>query len=353
MTATAIHLRPAVTAVPRYRPGASGAALVKLSSNENPFPPLPGVMEAAVEASGALNRYPDHGATALVEALAARYGVPSGHVAVGTGSVALLHQIVMCTSGPGDEVVHAWRSFEAYPIAVGLAGATAVPVPLTVSEHHDLERMAAAVTARTRLIMLCSPNNPTGVTIGRAELAAFLDGVRPDVLVVLDEAYAEFVRDPDAADGLRAYREHPNVCVLRTFSKAYGLAGLRVGYAIAPEPVADALRASAVPFGVTAMAQEAARASLAPGLRAVLAERVDALVAERHRVAAALREAGRNPVEGEANFIWLRLGAGAESFAECCARHGVLVRAYPGDGVRVSVGLPTENDRFLAVACGA
>jgi histidinol-phosphate aminotransferase len=347
--------RPELAEIPGYVPGrpagqAAGGPAWKLSSNENPYSPLPGVLAAAVEAAGSMNRYPDLTASRLVAAIADRLGVPLAHVATGTGSVGVLQQIVQAVAGAGDEVVFAWRSFEAYPIVVPVCGARAVPVPLTRDERHDLPAMAAAVTPATRLVLLCTPNNPTGTVIRQAELDAFLDDVPDDVLVVVDEAYVEFVRDPDAADGLATYRDRPNIAVLRTFSKAYGLAGLRVGYAVAHPPVAEALRKTAVPFGVNVVAQHAAVASLAAA--AELLARVDALVAERRRVAAALARQGWTVPPTEANFVWLRLGSQTARFAAACDAAGVTVRAYGDDGVRVTVGEQAANDAFLSVAAG-
>jgi histidinol-phosphate aminotransferase len=346
---TAPRLRAALDGVPAYRagrPAPEGA--FKISSNENPYPPLPSVLAAIESAAGQVNRYPDFASTALVAALAGRFGVPAEHLAVGTGSVAVAQQVVMAAAGEGDEVVFPWRSFEAYPILVQLSGATSVRVPLTQDGGHDLDAMAAAVTERTRVVFVCNPNNPTGPPVRRAALERFLDAVPADVLVVLDEAYREFVRDPDVPDGIALYRDRPSVAVLRTFSKAYGLAGLRVGFAVAHEPVAAALRKTGVPFGVSDLAQAAAVASLAA--EPELLERVDALVAERERVLEALRGLGIAVPESQANFVWLGLGERTEAFAAACERAGVVVRAFPGEGVRVTVAEPEASDRFLAVA---
>ncbi|WP_059010173.1 histidinol-phosphate transaminase [Streptomyces specialis] len=345
------RLRAALEDIPAYAPGrpaGDGPGSFKLSSNENPYPPLPGVLEAAIAAAGSFNRYPDMACSGLLAALAERLEVPVSHLAVGTGSVGVAQQLLQATAGPGDEVIYAWRSFEAYPIITQISGAASVRVPLTVGEEHDLPAMAGAVTERTRLIFVCTPNNPTGTAIRRAALERFLDRVPSDVLVVIDEAYREFVRDSEVPDGLELYRERPNVCVLRTFSKAYGLAGLRVGYAVAHEPVAAALRKTAVPFGVSRIAQDAAIASL--GAEAALRERVDALVAERARVVAGLAEQGWNVPESQANFVWLRLGEEAGAFAVACERAGVTVRPFAGEGVRVTVGEPEANDILLRTA---
>jgi histidinol-phosphate aminotransferase len=295
-----------------------------------------------------MNRYPDMFATELVAALADRFDVPVEHVATGTGSVGVLQQIVQACAAEGDEVVYAWRSFEAYPIVVGISGAASVRVPLDGEARHNLDAMARAVTDRTRLVLVCSPNNPTGPVVSHAELDAFMSRVPSDVLVVLDEAYREFVRDPDAADGIELYRRHRNLCVLRTFSKAYGLAGMRVGFAIAHDEVADALRKTAVPFGVSALAQVAAVTSLHQ--EALLLERVDALVQERERVAEALREQGWLIPHTEANFVWLALGDKTDEFAQKCAESGVIVRPFSGEGCRVTVGEPEANDIVIRVA---
>ncbi|MFR9725708.1 histidinol-phosphate transaminase [Streptomyces sp. MS19] len=345
------RLRPALDGIPAYVPGKpadGGPVTFKLSSNENPYPPLPGVLESAVAAAGTLNRYPDLACAALTAELAARFGVPVSHIATGTGSVGVAQQLVQSTAGPGDEVLYAWRSFEAYPIITQISGATSVRVPLTADEEHDLPAMADAITPRTRLVFVCMPNNPTGVPVRRAALERFLDRVPQNVLVVLDEAYREFSRDPEVADGIDVYRERPNVCVLRTFSKAYGLAGLRVGFAVAHEPVAAALRKTAVPFGVSQIAQNAAIASLRA--EEALLERVDALVAERTRVSDALRGQGWRVAPSQANFVWLRLGAETAAFAGACEAAGVTVRPFLGEGVRITVAEPEANDIVLRVA---
>ena len=350
---TGPRLRAAVAGVPGYRAGlAAPAGAYKISSNENPYPPLPSVTAALEQAVAELNRYPDFGAGELVAALAARHHVPAGHIAVGTGSVGVAQQIVQSTAGPGDEVVFGWRSFEAYPIITAISGATAVAVPLDGQDRHDLEAMLAAITERTRLVFVCNPNNPTGTAVRRTELEAFLDAVPEDLLVVLDEAYSEFVRDPQVPDGIELYRDRPGVCVLRTFSKAYGLAGLRVGFAVANEPVAQALRKTAVPFGVSTIAQVAAIASLAA--EDELRARVEQIVKQRDRMVSALTDQGWQIPSSEANFVWLRLAQRTAAFAESCAAAGVVVRAYgvsePLGGVRVSVGEPEATDRFLTVS---
>ncbi|MEU4346790.1 histidinol-phosphate transaminase [Streptomyces sp. NPDC023838] len=354
MSETSPKLRAELDGIPTYKPGkpaaAGGPVAYKLSSNENPYPPLPGVMESAIAAAGSFNRYPDMGCTGLMNELADRFGVPLSHLATGTGSVGVAQQLLQATSGPGDEVIYAWRSFEAYPIITQISGATSVKVPLTSGDVHDLDAMAEAITERTRLIFVCNPNNPTGTVVRRAELERFLDRVPSDVLVVLDEAYKEFVRDADVPDGLEIYRDRPNVAVLRTFSKAYGLAGLRIGFAVAHEPVAAALRKTAVPFGVSQLAQDAAVASLRA--EDELLGRVGSLVCERERVHGGLVGQGWTVPETQANFVWLRLGERTVEFAQACEAAGVVVRPFAGEGVRVTIGETEANDLFLKVAEG-
>ena len=350
---TSPRLRSALQSLPAYKPGRpaaprGGGRAYKLSSNENPYPPLPSVVEAVAREASTFNRYPDLFAAGLVAAIGDRFGVAPEQVATGTGSVGVLQQALQVSVERGDEVVYAWRSFEAYPIVARIAGATPVEVPLAGDERHDLDAMAGAITDRTRLAIVCSPNNPTGTAVHRAELERFLDRVPPTVLVVLDEAYREFVRDPEVPDGLEIARERPNVAVLRTFSKAYGLAGLRVGFAVAAPPVAEALRKTAVPFGVSGLAQTAAIASLQA--EDELLERVEALVKERSRVHDELRAQGWPLPASEANFVWLRLGERAAGFAAACEEAGVVVRPFPGEGARVTVGEPEANDLVLSVA---
>ncbi|MEV0115165.1 histidinol-phosphate transaminase [Streptomyces sp. NPDC050844] len=352
MSETNPRLRAELEGIPTYKPGkpaaADGRVAYKLSSNENPYPPLPGVMESALAAAGSFNRYPDMACTGLMSEIADRFGVPVSHVATGTGSVGVAQQLLQATCGPGDEVIYAWRSFEAYPIITQVSGAKSVKVPLTADEVHDLDAMAEAITDRTRLIFVCNPNNPTGTVVRRAELERFLDRVPSDVLVVLDEAYIEFIRDAEVPNGIELYRERPNVAVLRTFSKAYGLAGLRVGFAIAHEPVAAALRKTAVPFGVSQVAQDAAVASLRA--EDELMGRVGSLVSERTRVVETLRAQGWTVAETQANFVWLRLGERTADFADACEKAGVVVRPFAGEGMRATIGETEANDIFLQTA---
>jgi histidinol-phosphate aminotransferase len=256
-------------------------------------------------------------------------------------------QLLTAVAEPGGEVIYAWRSFEAYPGLTALTGATSVPVPLR-EETHDLDAMAAAITPHTRLIFVCNPNNPTGTVVPADELTRFLDRVPEDCLVVLDEAYREYVRDEAVPDGLSLYAGRPNVAVLRTFSKAYGLAGLRVGFVVGHPPVAQAVRKTMLTFTVNSLAQVAAVASLAA--EAELLERVEATVKERTRVREALLADGWTVPPTEANFVWLRLGEHTTDFAAACHAAGVSVRPFAGEGARISIGEPEANDLFLSVA---
>jgi histidinol-phosphate aminotransferase len=325
-----------------------GLPTYKLSSNETPFPPLPAVVQAVEAAAAAMNRYPDMASVALVEAIAGRLGVRPGQVAVGTGSVALLYHLVQAFCEPGDEVVYAWRSFEAYPIAVAVCGARSRQVPLTPDGGHDLDAMAAEVGERTRVLFVCTPNNPTGPAVTHGALEQLLAAVPPEVVVVVDEAYREYVRGDDPVDAMALARAYPQVAVVRTFAKAYGLAGLRVGYLVAAEEVATAVRACALPFGVSGVAQAAALAAL--DHEEEVRRRVDAVVVERDRVLAALREQGWPVPDTQGNFVWLPLGAEGARFADVAEAEGVMVRRYADDGVRVSIGEVAGNDAFLRVA---
>lgn len=334
-----VRLRPEIAALPAYRQGRPAPADgFKLSSNENPFDPLPSVQQAVAEAAGTINRYPDASALALRERLAERYGVTADEVLVGAGSVALLAQLIQAAAGPGDEVVYAWRSFEAYPGLVTVTGATSVQVPNRADHGHELDDMAAAITDRTRVVIVCSPNNPTGVIVTAAEFEAFMRRVPADLLVLLDEAYIEFVRDEASVNGRDLIHRYPNLVILRTFSKAYGLAGLRVGYAIGPVSVLDAARSTAIPLSVTAASTAGALASLEPSAEAELLERVSAIVDRRERLRATLVADGWPVPVAQGNFIWLPTGDATESIAEALWSEGVVARPFPGDGIRVSVG---------------
>jgi histidinol-phosphate aminotransferase len=351
MTDASPRFRSVLDGFPAYQPGrtpvSSDGKTHKLSSNESPHPPLPSVVDVITEAARSVNRYPDNGAEALIEAIAAKFGVPTEHVAVGCGSVGVAQQLLEAVGEPGAEVIYAWRSFEAYPILADLAAADSVRVPLR-GATHDLAAMAAAITPRTRLIFVCNPNNPTGTAVHAGELEAFLDQVPADCLAVLDEAYREYVRDETVPDGMDLYRDRPNVAVLRTFSKAYGLAGLRTGFLVAHEPVAAAVRMTMLPFSVNSIAQAAATASLIA--EDELFERVELTVKERTRVREALIADGWAVPLTEANFVWMQLGEHTADFAAACFGEGIAVRPFAGEGARVSIGDAEANDAFLAIA---
>ena len=334
--------------LPNYVPGRTVPGAIKLASNEVPYGPLPGVVEAITEAAQNVHRYPDMGVVALRDKLADRLGVDPSRVVTGCGSVALAEHLARAACMPRDQIVYSWRSFEAYPIIAATTAAKSVKVPNTPSHGHDLIEMAKAITNRTRLVLVCNPNNPTGTSVRRAELDEFLEAVPDNVIVVLDEAYREFVNDPEVTDGLVTYGDRRNVVVLRTLSKAWGLAGLRVGYLVADPDVADAVRKVVTPFSTSLAAQAAALAAL--DAEAEMRRRCDIVIAERERVHATLSAWMPDVPESQANFVWLPLGTRAVEFAQVCEAQRVIVRPFAGDGVRVTVGTPEENDAFLAAA---
>jgi histidinol-phosphate aminotransferase len=342
-----VTLRPEIAALQPYRQGRPAAPdAFKLSSNENPFPPLPAVLDAI--AGSSFHRYPDAAATVLRSRLAERIGVTPDEVHTGSGSVAILQQLIQAAAGPGDEVLYAWRSFEAYPGLVTVAGATSVEVPIRPDGTHDLDAMAAAVTDRTRVVIVCSPNNPTSAIVTESEFTAFMQKVPETVLVLLDEAYAEFVTDPEAVHGIPLLSQYPNLVVLRTFSKAYGLAGLRVGYAVGPAYILDAARSTAIPLSVTEPAQRAALAAL--DHEDELLERVRVLIERRDELADALRAQGWQLPEAQGNFVWLPTGERTAAAGEVLERHGIIARVFPPDGIRVSVGEEESVGKLLQAA---
>ncbi|WP_017792738.1 histidinol-phosphate transaminase [Leucobacter salsicius] len=356
-----VKLRASVLAAPAYKQGAAPTKPgFKLSSNENPFSPLPGVLEAVAARAADSNRYAGAAMPELRETIGALFGVGPDHVALGAGSVTLLFQLVHAAAGPGDEYLYAWPSFEAYP-SLGLAsGATPVAVPLTGTAEHDLDAMADRITDATRVVLLCTPNNPTGPALKRDAFDRFMARVPSDTLVVLDEAYREFVTDPGAVRGEDVLTQYPNLVVLRTFSKAYGLAGLRIGYGVGSPAILAAAASVAIPLSVTGVAESAALASLAPEATVVHDERVAELVARRDALVSALRELGLAVPDAQANFVWIpEVAAGAaaagqggsgqggteltgvpnaQALAADFVEAGTLVRPFPGHGVRISVG---------------
>jgi histidinol-phosphate aminotransferase len=342
-----VRLRPAMGALPSYVPGRKHPGAVILASNESPYGLLPSVKLLIGGLTDGVSRYPDMSSARLIEAIAAHHDVDPSRIAVGAGSVEVVAQIAAAVVDAGDEVVFGWRAFEAYPIITAVVGGTAVKV-LLKDHTHDLDAMADAVTDRTRLVLVCNPNNPTGTAVGAEALTRLMDRVDDDVLVVVDEAYRHYADPDQIPDALALFGDRPNVVVTRTFSKAYGLAGLRVGYCIASPDVATAARKTQTPFSVSGLAQECAIAAL--GDDAEVVRRAALTVAERERVSARLEELGYDLAPSQANFLWLVLGEDSASLAERAAASGVIVRPFPGEGVRVTIGLPVENDAFLGVA---
>jgi len=341
------RLRPELADLPAYTPGKTVPGAIKIASNETVHGPLPSVRAAVERAMDAVNRYPDNGYVELKERLAKHVDFAPEQISVGCGSVSLCQQLIQITSTVGDEVLFGWRSFEVYPLEVQVAGATPIQVPLT-DHTYDLDAMLAAVTERTRLIFICNPNNPTSTVVDPEALARFVEAVPSHILIALDEAYVEYIRDGMLPDSFGLVRAHSNVVVLRTFSKAYGLAGLRVGYAVGDPDIITALGKVYVPFSATSISQAAAIASLDAADE--LLARTDAVVAERARVSAALREAGYTVPPSQANFVWLPLAERTLDFVQQAANDRLLVRPYGEDGVRVTVAAPLENDAFLKFA---
>ena len=342
-----------IMSLPAYVAGKASPdpSVIKVASNEMPFEPLPGVREALIAQLEQLSRYPDLAASELREAIAQYHGVTPECVAVGNGSVALIERILadVAERGPAGEpaeVVMPWRSFEAYPIAIQLAGARAVPVPLRADGACDLEAMLAAVTPRTRALLVCTPNNPSSAALTHTELRDFLRQLPARVPVLLDEAYVDFVQMDDPVRGLELLAEFPNVISLRTFSKAYGLAALRCGYAIAEPSVVRAINSSNTPFGVNMLAQAAAVAAL--GQRAEVDRRVAQIVVQRDELVRELRDLGWAGPEPQGNFVWFELGERASEFAQVCACHGIVVRTFASEGVRVTVAEPEAQQRLVA-----
>ncbi|HEY8317563.1 MAG TPA: histidinol-phosphate transaminase [Amnibacterium sp.] len=348
-----VRLRPEIAALAAYRQGrVPPEGGFKLSSNENPFPPLPQVAER-VAAATALNRYPDGAAVALRERLAARHGVDPAAIHVAAGSVSLLAQFIQAAAGPGDEVLYSWRGFEAYPGLVTVAGATSVRVPNDADGGHDIDGMIAAVTERTRVVIVCSPNNPTGAVVPAAGFDRLLAAVPGDVLVLLDEAYREFAIGSGGADGeavVAAQREGRlrNVVVLRTFSKAWGLAALRIGYAVGDPAVLAGARSTAIPLSVTEPAQLAALVSL--DHEDALLERVAAIAERRDVVWRALVDQGWPVPRPWGNFVWLPVPGDTGRAADAFHRRGLSVREFAGEGIRVSIGEQESVEDLLLAA---
>lgn len=319
-------------------------AVAMLSTNEIPYGPCSAVAESLRDATLGVNRYPDLQAVPLRAALAERYGVGPGRLATGCGSAALLEFLIRATCRPGEQVLFGWRSYEAYPTMVLGSGAVPVAIPNNGAHEFDCDRILNAITPSTRLIIVCNPNNPTGTAIRRKRLDRFVEQVPEGILVVFDEAYREFVADDDVPDALGSYGHLPNVAVLRTMSKAWGLAGLRCGWMAASPEVASAVRKIATPFSTGSLAQVAALAAL--GAESEVRRRVELVVRERRRIYPALLMHVPGTPASEANCHWLPM-ADPSALAALCRSRGVIVKVFP-DGVRVTIGTPAENDMFLA-----
>jgi histidinol-phosphate aminotransferase len=346
--------RPAIASLPAYKPGRSAAAAeadhgivgaIKLASNEAPFGPLPSVAGAIRSGIDQINLYADHGAAALRHDLAEYLRVDVSQVTVGAGSAGILQQLLLTYCDRGDQVAMCWPSFEAYPVFAMLVEADQIRVPLR-DETYDLPALAAATGPNTKLAFVTNPNNPTGTVVSTDEIVAFLSAVPSTCLVVLDEAYSEFVTDPRVTDSTRLLADHDNLVITRTFSKAHGLAGLRVGYAVGHPDVIAMIDRTLVPFAVNELGQRAARASLAAIDEMTV--RVASVVAERSRVAAALRLDGWTVPDPQANFVWLPLGSNTAAIAVALERQGVVARAFADIGLRITTADAAGNDRFLS-----
>lgn len=348
------RVRPSVEALPAYRPGKAAVQAeaehgisdaIKLASNENPYSPAPSVVQAITEAAAGVNRYPDHLAVELRSSIADWVGVEPEQVTAGCGSVGLLRQICMAYVDPGDEVVYPWLSFEAYPISVTTMGGVPVTVPLS-DNAFDLDAVAEAVTDKTKMILLATPNNPTGTAVSTAAIRGLLNRISDDIVVLVDEAYREFA-DPTLGDPVHELiPDHPNVVVFRTFSKAYGLAGLRSGYAIGHPDMIVNIDKLLLPFTINQLAQAAAMAAIRAADE--IRPKIDFLIQERGRIVAALSSAGWKLPDAQANFVYLPLGERAEEIYVAVEKLGVVTRPFPGEGIRVTIGTEEENNRFLA-----
>jgi histidinol-phosphate aminotransferase len=329
----------------------AAGGIAQLASNESPFGPHPKVVEAIRDAAGAMNRYPDPDATLLRRRIAERYETEPGRVAVGNGSCEILLAAAEALCEPGAEIVYAWPSFSMYPHLAALTGAREVRVPLAAGEAHDLDAIASEVTAATQMAIVCNPNNPTATHLPASRVAAFCERVPGHVTIVLDEAYVEFQTDDDPDATVDLLAEFPNLVVLRTFSKVYGLAGMRVGFALASAKFRAAVDAVRQPFSVNALAQAAAAEAILH--QDDVEQRVERTLVERVRVEEGLRELGLSTAETQANFSWIDLGeADEKDVVDALAERQIAVRpgtplGDPGH-IRVSYGTPAENDRFLA-----
>jgi histidinol-phosphate aminotransferase len=346
--------------IPHYEPGTSldeakaraeTPDAIKLASNESPFPPHPAVIEAIARAAADVNRYPDPEARALRRAIADHHETDTARIAVSNGSCEILLAAALALCEPGDEILFAWPSFSIYPYLAPLCGAREIRVPLTDDYVHDLDAMLEEITAATQLLTVCNPNNPTGTHIPADRIAAFVESVPSRTTIMLDEAYIEYQTNDDPDTTLDLLAKHPNVVLLRTFSKCHGLAGLRAGYALCSPQFRAAVDAVRQPFSVNALAQAAATEAIRH--QDDVAERVEKNVMERVFVEEELRERGFVTADSQANFSWLALGDLSEDeVVDSLAKAGVAVRpgrplGGPGH-LRVTYGTRAENERFLA-----
>lgn len=357
-----------LASIPGYTPGVpkgknaedvAGSDLAQLASNESPFAPLPEVVDAITRAAGAMNRYPDPGATRLRQRLADRHEIEPGQISVANGSCDFLLAAAEALLEPGAEIVYAWPSFSMYPNMAAMTGAREIQVPLKDDQTHDLEAMLAEITAATQIVIVCNPNNPTGTYIPFGEIADFVSRVPEYVTIILDEAYIEFQVHDDPALSIDLLKQYPNLVLLRTFSKTHSLAGLRVGYAMGSPAFKAAVDAVRQPFSVNALAQAAAVEALQHG--DTIQRQIETQIAERIRVENGVAELGLTTTDSQANFSWISLGekgaeieddvVGALSAAGIVVRQGRLLGG-PG-WLRVSYGTPEENDRFVAALADA
>lgn len=340
-----VRLRQVLSDLPAYVAGKGDAGkVVKLSSNELPFAPSKPIVEAGEQALTSTNRYPDAIGGNLVAKLAAHYRLNPEQVVVGPGSIQVLANALSAVAQAGNNVVYAWRSFEAYPILVGITGASSRQIPLNSDGSHDLDAILGAVDENTAAVILCSPNNPTGPSLTQTEVREFLGALPGQVLAVLDEAYFEFDTSAGHVDGVTLLTDFPNLLVLRTFSKAYGLAGLRCGYGLTSPVLAEAIRKVATPFGLSAVAEACALAALADDQ--AMRSQVLQICEEKARVLSELRNLGWTIPQAGGNFIWFS-GSVGEQIQAAALSQGVQTRGFP-EGVRVTIGSRAENDQFLA-----
>jgi histidinol-phosphate aminotransferase len=329
----------------------AASEIAQLASNESPFPPHPKVVEAIQRAAAAMNRYPDPGATLLRRRLAERYETEPGRIAVGNGSCEILLAAAEALCEPGAEILYAWPSFSMYPHLAALTGAREIRVPLAEGDVHDLDAMAAEVTAATQLLLICNPNNPTSTHLPASAIAAFCERIPAHVTIALDEAYIEFQTNDDPDATVYLLESFPNLVVIRTFSKCYGLAGLRVGYAIGSPKFRAAVDAVRQPFSVNALAQAAAAEAILH--QDDVSRRVESTIVERVRVEEGLRKLDLATADSQANFSWVDLGEAEEAeIVAGLADRAIAVRpgtplGAPGH-IRVTYGTAAENDRFLA-----